>query len=331
VVSSGSTQQLNENDFVLSRPSDFHRKRRAAILARRPEVKQVFGYCPYVALVTAVLVVVQIGLAFSMVHSPWYVAAIAAVFVGAFISHFLNVVVHEACHNLVLRTIALNKTIAIFANLPGLVPSAIGFRFYHLLHHRFLGETRLDGDVCLAWERRLFAATPIRKLLWLLLLPVFYGVIHPLQVLERLPFDRWAVANFVVVIGFGIGVLVLLGWSPYLYLALSTYLSVGPHPTGAHIVQEHVNYAGLSYVNASYYGRINAISLNHGYHLEHHDFANVPGPRLPRLRRLAPEFYAARFTHRSRLLSLWQFVMDPRLGIDSRVTAIGGGKLFDRA
>jgi sphingolipid delta-4 desaturase len=169
------------------------------------------------------------------------------------------------------------------------------------------------------------SSTPIRKLLWLLLLPVFYGIVHPLQVRERLPFDRWAVANFVVVVVFGIGVLVLLGSSPYLYLALSTYLSVGPHPTGAHILQEHVNYGDLPYVNASYYGPINAISLNHGFHLEHHDFSNVPGPRLPRLRRLAPEFYSARFTHRSRLLSLWQFVMDPRLGIDSRVTATAGG------
>jgi sphingolipid delta-4 desaturase len=327
-MSSILAQQMNEKDLVLPRPSDFHRGRRAAILAQRPEVKRLFGYCAGTALVTATLVVGQIALAFSMVDAPWYVAAIAAVFLGAFISHCLNVVVHEACHNLVLRTTALNKAIAIFANLPGLVPTAIGFRFYHLLHHRFLGQPRLDGDVCLAWEKRLFAAKPGRKLLWLLLLPLFYGVIHPLQVRERLPLDRWAVANAVVVIGFGIGVLVLLGSSPYLYLALSTYLSVGPHPTGAHILQEHVNYGGLSYVNASYYGPMNAISLNHGYHLEHHDFVNVPGPRLPRLRQLAPEFYSARFTHRSRLLSLWQFIMDPRLGIDSRVTATGDGKPF---
>jgi sphingolipid 4-desaturase/C4-monooxygenase len=303
-----------------SRPTEFHRKRRAAILAQRPEVKQLFGYCPQVALVAAVLVVGQIGLALSLGNSPWYVAVVAAALVGAFVNHCLNVVIHEACHNLVLRTTALNKAVAIFANLPSLVPSAIGFRHYHLLHHRFLGEERFDGDVCLAWEKRIFTATPARKLLWLLLLPIFYGVIHPLQVRERLPLDHWAAANVVVVSGFAIGALFVLGPSSILYLALSTYLSVGPHPTGAHVVQEHVNYAGQSYVNASYYGWVNAISLNHGYHLEHHDLANVPGPRLPRLRKLAPEFYSERFIHGSRSMSLWNFVFDPRLGIDSRVT-----------
>jgi len=309
-----------DENLAQLRPTDFHRKRRAAILAQRPEVKQLFGYCPQVALVTAVLVVGQIGLAVSLVNSSWYMAVVAAVFVGAFINHCLNVVVHEACHNLVLRTTALNKAIAIFANLPGLVPSAIGFRHYHLLHHRFLGEERFDGDVCLAWEKRIFTATPARKFLWLLLQPIFYGVVHPLQVRERLPLDRWVIANVIVVSGFAIGAMFLLGPSGFLYLALSAYLSVGLHPTGAHVVQEHVNYAGQSYVNASYYGWINAISLNHGYHLEHHDLANVPGLRLPRLRKLAPEFYSGRFIHGSRLMSLWHFIFDSRLRIDSRVT-----------
>ena len=310
---------VDENSAGL-RPTDFHRKRRAAILARRPEVKRLFGYCPWVALVTVALVVAQIVLAVGLVNSPWYIAVLAAVFVGAFVNHCLNVVIHEACHNLVLRTTPLNKAIAILANLPGLVPSAIGFRHYHMLHHRFLGEARLDGDVCLAWEKRVFVARPTRKFLWLLLLPFFYGVIHPLQVRERLPLDRWALANVIVVSGFAIGVLLLLGSSSVLFLALSAYLSVGPHPTGAHIVQEHLNHAGKSYVSASYYGWMNAISLNLGCHLEHHDFANVPGPRLLRLRELAPEFYSGRFTHGSPLGSLCRFVFDPRVGIDSRVT-----------
>jgi len=289
-------------------------------LARRPEVKRLFGYCPWVALVTAALVVGQIALAVGLVNSPWYIAVLAAVFLGAFINHCLNVVIHEACHNLVLRTTPLNKAIAIFANLPGLVPSAIGFRHYHMLHHRFLGEARLDGDICLAWETRIFDARPIRKALWLLLQPFFYGIIHPLQVRERLRLDRWVLANVIVVSGFAIGALLLLGFSSILFLALSAYLSVGPHPAGAHIVQEHINHAGKSFVSASYYGWMNTISLNLGCHLEHHDFANVPGPRLSRLRKLAPEFYSERFIHGSRLGSLFRFVFDPRVGIDSRVT-----------
>ena len=136
---------------------------------------------------------------------------------------------------------------------------------------------------------------------------------------QRLPLDRWLLANSVLVLATSGAAFVLLGPASLAYLVLSVYFAVGPHPTGAHILQEHIIFEG-SYETASYYGPINAISINHGLHLEHHDFPNVAGARLSELRGIAPEYYSRRFCHRSRLATLWRFVVDPRIALDSRVT-----------
>jgi sphingolipid 4-desaturase/C4-monooxygenase len=304
---------VSQTQMRSSRPDDFHRRRRAALLKKHPEVKRLFGRCPLVAVATVLLVTAQIALAASLKDASLPVILLAAVFAGAFIAHALNTIVHDASHNLVLRTTAGNKALAIFANLPGVAPSAIAFRHYHLLHHRFPGELPRDADLPAEWETRLVGASTIRKALWLAQLPFAYSVLHPLKVRDRLPVDGWLIANVAVAVAAAVGIGALMDGPSLVYLLCSIYLAVGPHPTGAHILQEHVVFAGRSYYTASYYGPINAVSLNVGYHVEHHDFPNVPGPRLPQLRKLAPEFYGARFAHRSRLATLWQFVFDRRV------------------
>jgi len=61
------------------------------------------------------------------------------------------------------------------------------------------------------------------------------------------------------------------------------------------------------------------VAFNVGYHNEHHDFPYIPGSRLPRLRSIAPEFYAHLLHHTSWTATLWRFVMRPALGGYSRV------------
>ena len=82
-------------------------------------------------------------------------------------------------------------------------------------------------------------------------------------------------------------------------------------------MQEHIAFDGDG--RASYYGSINWISVNLGYHLEHHDLPHVAGWRLPRIRKLAPQFYADHYIHKSRAIGLWRFVFDPRIGLDCRM------------
>jgi sphingolipid delta-4 desaturase len=299
------------------RPDPDHNARRAAILASRPDVRQLFGPTAATACLGVVVVALQFGMAALLVREPWWVAVAAALCLGAFAIHCLNCIVHECTHNLVLSDGGANRLLAIFVNMPSLVPSAMAFRHYHLLHHHHFGVRGMDSDVPSAWEVRLVANRTVGKLLWLLLLPISYGVLHPLNVRARLPFDRWVALNITAVAIAWVGVTCFLGWNAVLYLLVSTYFATGPHPAGAHILQEHIAFDSGNGM-ASYYGPINPLSVNLGYHLEHHDMPKIAGWRLPALRRAAPEFYSAHYHHSSRTLGLWRFVFDRKIGLDSR-------------
>lgn len=299
-----------------------HRQRRRAILREHPEVRALMGPRPVTALSTVLVLAAQIAIAAALGGRPWWMALLAAFLVGAFLAHFLNVVIHEAAHNLVFRGGAMNKAMAIFANLASVFPSAIGFRHYHILHHRFLGERGMDADAAPQWEADLVGRGVLGKLGWVIAQPLTYALVHPAQTRRPLPIDGWLVANIVIVIAAA----ALIGWAfgggAVLYLAASTYFAVGPHLTGAHILQEHISFEGR-YATASYYGPLNAISMNFGLHVEHHDLPGVPSARLAAVRRLAPAYYQHRFQHRSRAQILWRFLTDRAVGLDTRMFNLG--------
>lgn len=294
-----------------------HSARRATILAARPEVRGLFGPVAATAWLGVLVVALQFGLAVLVRHQPWWLIVAVALCVGAFAIHCLNCIVHECTHNLVFAENGANRTLAIFVNLPSLVPSAMAFRHYHLLHHHHFGIRGMDSDVPGGWEARAVKNRSLGKLLWLVLLPVSYGLLHPLNVRARLPLDRWVACNIASAALVWAAVIWVLGWPSILYLLLSTYFATGPHPAGAHILQEHIAFDGGDGM-ASYYGPINLVSVNLGYHLEHHDMPAVSGWRLPTLRRIAPEFYSSHYRHRSRVVGLLQFVFDRRIALDSR-------------
>lgn len=294
-----------------------HRARRAEILRAYPAVHSLFGADPAAAWFGLGAMTLQFALAVFAVRLPWWGGPLLALGVGAFAMHAINCVVHECTHNLIFRSPRSNKAFALLVSLPSLIPSAVAFRHYHLLHHSCFGVRGLDSDVPSQWEVDWVGRSAFRKLVWLLLLPLSYSAFHPLLVRRRLPLDGWLLANIASIALAWAAILWFAGWPAVAYLLLSTYFSVGPHPAGAHILQEHIAFDGGNGM-ASYYGPINLIAVNLGYHLEHHDLPRVAGWRLPRVRQLAPQFYADHFQHSSRTLGLWRFVTDPNIGLDSR-------------
>ena len=79
----------------------------------------------------------------------------------------------------------------------------------------------------------------------------------------------------------------------------------------------------------SYYGPLNWVTFNVGYHVEHHDFPSIPGSRLPLLSKIAPEYYMNLNYHTSWTNVLWRYITDPKVGPSARVRRPHNLKYYD--
>nr|WP_283938488.1 fatty acid desaturase [Sphingomonas alba] len=293
-----------------------HRERAKQILANHPEVRALFKRDRRSALWTILLVALQlaIGVGLTVLGAHWWIIIVAAYAVGAFANHALFVLIHDYSHNLVFRTANSNRLGAIFANVAIVFPAAIGFRNYHLLHHSYLGTPGLDADVPTPKEASWVGNSPWRKTVWLGMFWAVQGLLRPTTVRAIRRVDRWVVINAVAMVGAMAPVIWFFGWWPVAYLFASTVFALGVHPVGARWIQEHYMFKD-GQETYSYYGPLNKLSFNMGYHNEHHDFPHVSWSRLPAVRAAAPEFYDHLYHHRSwtRLLFHVLFSRDFRL------------------
>ncbi len=306
-----------EGKFRFSEDPEPHKSRTKAILKAHPEVRQLIGRNPWSILVIVGVVVVQFAIAWWIADKPWWLILAVAWFFGAFANHAMYVMIHDAAHNLIFKKRWQNYIAGILADLPNVVPAAISFRTYHLKHHSFQGVYELDADLPNRWEAKLIGSGPLGKAVWLLFFPIFQ-LTRPPRLKEIAMINRWSLLNTVIVIGSDIAVWVLMGPMAFLYLVASLFFSIGLHPLGARWIQEHYLVAEPQ-ETYSYYGPLNLVALNVGYHNEHHDFPSIPWNKLPDLKRMAPEFYDTLVSHNSWTRLLLQWIFDKDLSLHSRV------------
>jgi sphingolipid delta-4 desaturase len=337
----GTSEELGEglqDKFFWTYTEEPHRTRRQAIIKAHKEILQLCGPEPLTKYVVVFVVSLQITCAYLLRSTPFFSWPffLTAYVIGATANQNLFLAIHEISHNLAFRTGLYNRLFAIFANLPIGIPYSAGFRQYHLTHHKSLGVDGIDTDLPTALEA-IFLDSVAGKAFFCTFQLIFYAI-RPMMV-YKIPFGPVHYSNIAAQIIFDLLIVRLFGWKALTYLLLSSFLAGSLHPCAAHFISEHYVFEKSTVEKGktlkdvpipetfSYYGPLNVLTYNVGYHNEHHDFPAIPWTRLPKVFEIAREFYEPLPCHRSWPLVLWQFITDEEVGMWCRVKRAEGGRI----
>lgn len=270
---------------------------------------------PSSALITFSVVVFQLTTAYFFQHYSWPVFLTLMYVVGASVDHMMQALVHDLTHLTAFESIFWNRVFAFMSNVPTCIPSAMTFQHYHREHHLHMGDPKFDSDLPTAWEIRTFNK-PWKKIIFLFFHPLFYAVRPFCMMPKRL--NALEYLNLTLIMTSNYCIYRFIGPYALLYLALSGFISMGLHPLAMHTVAEHYEFV-KGQESYDYIGIANIINLNLGYHIEHHDFPQVPWRYLPKVREIAPEFYENIPTHRSYLKVAYNYIFDDDMGPYSRI------------
>jgi len=310
-------QHVSRDDFEWSYTEEPHKTRRKEILAKYPQVKKLMGADHNLKYAVFGMVFAQLVAAWLLRDASFVTILIMGYCFGGVINHSMTLAIHEISHNLAFghaRPLA-NRVLGLIGNLPLGIPYSVTFKKYHLEHHRYQGDDERDVDIPSRIEAKLFCNTGT-KILWVILQPFFYAL-RPLFLRPKAP--GWMeFINLLVQLAFDAVVLYTMGPRSLIYLIAGTFLAMGIHPVAGHFISEHYMFK-KGYETYSYYGPLNAITFNVGYHNEHHDFPSIPGSRLPQLKAIASEYYDDLPCHNSWSGVIYDFITDPEIGPYSRV------------
>jgi len=317
----------NPSDFLWLMTEEPHRSRRQAILKAHPEVTKLMGYEPLTKYVVAGVVSLQLGTMYLLrnTHPLTWKFVLTAYAIGGTANHNLFLAIHEITHNLAFKRVLPNKALAVFANLPIGIPYSAAFKKYHIEHHKHMGEDGIDTDLP-SYPELLCLNNVLGKCFFAVFQILFYAL-RPGFVRTQQP-TMWHLFNLVAQLIFNYVVVVNWGWKPYLYLVFSSFFAGSLHPCAGHFIAEHYLWDGLAQETYSYYGPLNVLAYNVGYHNEHHDFPSIAWTKLPALRKLAPEFYDTLPSHPSWPMIIVNFIRDKEVGIFARAKRLAKESQF---
>lgn len=263
-----------DKDFTHDTRDDPHLKRKLNILKAHPEIQNLEGYDQWSIPIT--LLAVGINLLFAYYWGRvWEFSLIpfliSVYIVGGSMTHIIGVILHEATHNAMHPDPNVNKLMLFVSNLIIPVPIGASFRRYHFEHHTYQGVEGKDPDLPLKWEISLIKGSTLKKLLFLSIYPFMYMIRGASfgKMISKLEFYNicFTIVSDLVLYHFW-------GVKSLIYLMASLWIGYSFHPAAAHFIQEHYTYFDKQ-ETFSYYGPLNWVFLNIGFHNEHHDFPKV--------------------------------------------------------
>ncbi|SPO45060.1 related to dihydroceramide delta(4)-desaturase [Moesziomyces antarcticus] len=311
----------DQQDFLWMHTEEPHRSRRMAILKAHPEVRRLMGYEPLTKYVSLGVLLLQLGLAVYLgkhtsLHPFSWQFLLLAYAVGGTANQNTFLAIHEITHNLAFRGLRANRVWAILVNGAIGVPYAMAFKPYHLEHHKYLGEDGTDTDLPTKLESVL-----LRNVLgktFFATFQIFFYALRPGFVRAQRP-TIWHALNIAFIAVLDVALVRYAGWRALVYLLESSFFAGSLHPCAAHFIAEHYMFGGIQQETWSYYGPLNVLAYNVGYHNEHHDFPSVPWTRLPQLRKMAPEFYDVLPRHTSWPMVTVRFILGTDSGLWARI------------
>lgn len=290
-------------------------QRRSALSAH---VKRYEGFDASLQLKIYIMMLLQLLLC-SVVGSqqPFSIQLLFMFVFSAPLTHALSLAMHDSSHNLVAASTFENRVWGVACNLMQGFPSSETFRRYHPLHHAQLGEEPMDTDLPTQLETQLFRGV-IGKAAFVALQPLLYSV-RPLLI-KPMPLRLGEVINIIAVVAFDVAIAMSFGRGALFYNLMSTLFGMSIHPVASHFITEHYPILTDAADTFSCYSPLlNALTLNVGYHAEHHDFPRVPCSRLPRVYAIGKPLYDALPHHNSGWSALLCFVFDSRVRLSDRI------------
>ncbi len=315
------------NMSTISPQARRHNAMRREAVSAHPDLRAISGPEWRTVFALPILLALHWGVAWAVSDAPLWVIFLVAFTAGQILIHAAGSLVHETAHKLIFRQ--PGAKLAFDLGLEVILSSyakQLTYQHEHISsHHPHMGDYERDyehEDICAFQARMTLRAKNPRLQHLMTALTLFIhalplgsilgdGVIARMNArasgMPQSDPDRdiaatkppaWQVRLFIAVsILSNLVLFLLLGpWALLYHIwALSLFLGkLGVWNLGQSL-SEHQG-ADEQTPTRSYYGWMNWLLFNTGYHNEHHSFPNVAWSRLPELHKAAPEVFDSEVT-----------------------------------